>query len=184
MLFNNALVQAENYYLQAVDSIKVSAEKLQKSAEKVKEHKDVKVQDQIEIPPFHKRPEWEKQSLSRTFCTTCHLSPPHTKNLRSRAFLNMHTEYIACETCHLRPKNVEFQYQWLDYRKNSVVPPNVNLFRQPFNEEDSPKRAEKKPRKTDKLNKIVPFRNNEPAMILRDHEFAKKTITLWKKRYF
>lgn len=181
MLMHNSVVQAENYYLQALNSIKVSAEKLQKSAEKVKKHKDIKIQDQLEIPPFHKRQEWEKNSLSRTFCTTCHLAPPHTKNLRSRAFLNMHTEYIACETCHLRPENVDFQYQWLDYRTNNVVAANVNLFRQPFNEKDTPKSGEKKTRKTDKLNKIAPFMDSEPAMILRDHDFALQSINIWKE---
>lgn len=183
-LLGNTVVQAENYYLQAARVIDVSAEKLQESRDKVKDHKDIKVLDQLEVPPFHKRDEWEKDSLSKTFCTGCHLSPPHTKNLRSRAFLNMHTEFIACETCHIRPENVKFTYQWLDYRTQQVLSPSVNLFRQAINQDDIPKRAEEKVRKTDVLNKIAPFYRNEAALILRDHEFSKKSLNIWKEGSF
>jgi len=180
--FSLTFVHAESYYLQAVKSAQVSAEKLQESRDKVKEHKDIKVQDEIEIPPFHKRNEWQKDSLSKTFCTTCHLSPPHTKNLRARAFLNMHTEFIACETCHMRPENVSFKYQWLDYRSQQVVEPSVNLFRQKIREEDDRKKKEEEDaRKTDVMVKIAPFLANEKALILRDHAFAEETGKSWKK---
>lgn len=183
-LLGGTSVLAESYYLQAVKSIEVSAEKLQESRDKVKEHKDIKVLDQLEVPPFHKRDEWEKDSLSKTFCTGCHLSPPHTKNLRARTFLNMHTAFIACETCHMRPENVGFTYQWFDYRTQQVVEPSVALFRQAINQDDIPKRAEEKVRKTDVLNKITPFYKNEVALILRDHDFAKKSLNIWKEGDF
>lgn len=179
-----AMVHADSYYFQAVKSAKLSVEDVQKSRDKVKEHQDIKVQDEIEIPPFHKRDEWEKESLTKTFCTTCHLSPPHTKNLRSRAFLNMHTEFIACETCHMRPVNVNFKYQWLDYRSKQVVEPSVEHFRQAINQQDIPKEAEEKVRKTDVMIKIVPFFENEMALILRDHPYAKETGKIWKKELF
>jgi len=183
-LWGGSVGHAESYYLQAVKSTEISAEKLQKSRDKVKEHKDIKVQDELEIPPFHKRDEWEKDSLSLTFCTGCHLSPPHTKNLRARAFLNMHTEFIACETCHLRPENVKFNYQWLDYRSKQIVKPSTELFRQYINMDDTPKEAEEKIRKTDVMIKISPFYNNEMALILRDHGFAQKSLTIWKDGEF
>ncbi|MCK5829488.1 MAG: hypothetical protein KAH20_04225 [Methylococcales bacterium] len=183
-LLGGTTVHAESYYLQAAKSIEISAEKLQKSRDKVKEHKDIKVLDELEIPPFHKRDEWEKDSLSKTFCTGCHLSPPHTKNLRSRAFLNMHTEFIACETCHMRPENVTFTYQWLDYRTKQVLTPSVALFRQAINKDDIPKRAEEKVRKTDVMDKIAPFYKNEMALILRDHDFAKESLNIWKEGGF
>jgi RNase P subunit RPR2 len=183
-LLSGSIVHAESYYLQAVKSTEISVEKLQKSRDKVKEHKDIKVQDELEIPPFHKRDEWEKNSLSLTFCTGCHLSPPHTKNLRVRAFLNMHTEFIACETCHLRPENVKFNYQWLDYRSKQAVEPANELFRQYISMDDIPKEAEEKVRKTDVMVKIVPFYNNELTLVLRDHDFAQKSLDVWKEGGF
>ena len=184
-----AVTYAESYYLQAVESARLDVEKVQNSRDKVKEHKDIKVQDELEIPPFHKRDEWEKKSLTKTFCTTCHLSPPHTENLRSRAFLNMHTEFIACETCHMRPENVTFKYQWLDYRSKQVVEPTEELFRQPIIREQDPKKAEEKNkeeeiRKTDVMIKIAPFLENEMALILRDHPYAEETGKIWKDESF
>ena len=180
-LLSGSVAYAESYYLKTVKSAEIDAETMQKSFDKVKEHKDVKVIDELEVPPFHKRDAWENKSLSLTFCTDCHLSPPHTKNLRARAFLNMHTEFIACETCHMRPENVKFEYQWVDYRTKQALKPSVNLFRQAIDQNDIPKRAEEKVRKTDKLNKIAPFYQGEMALILKGHEFAKDSLTVWEK---
>ncbi len=180
LLLSGFQVSAKSYYLQAVESSSISAEKLQESREKVNEHKDLEIKNVLEVPPFHKRAEWEKDSLSKTFCTGCHLAPPHTKNLRSRAFLNMHTQFIACETCHMRPENVKFKYQWLDYRNQQVVKPSVNLFRQIISPGDKPKEGEKKSRVTDVMIKIAPFLDNQAALILRDNEFAKKSLDIWK----
>jgi hypothetical protein len=180
LLLIGTAAYAESYYLEAVKSATVNAESMQKSFDKVKDHKDVTVQDKLEVPVFHKRGEWEKESLSLTFCTNCHLAPPHTKNLRARAFLNMHTEFIACETCHMRPEKIVFNYQWLDYRTQQVVTPSVNLFRQAIDKDDVPKRAEEKVRKTGVMVKIAPFYNDELALILKDHVFSKDSSTIWK----
>ncbi|HRS94342.1 MAG TPA: nitrite reductase [Candidatus Latescibacteria bacterium] len=34
-------------------------------------------------------------------CEMCHTSAPHVRNRRTRAALNGHADYIACETCHI-----------------------------------------------------------------------------------
>ncbi len=49
-------------------------------------------------------------------CTKCHGDSPHIQNPVTRAFLNAHTDKIACETCHipsLRPENVVLR-DWAD----------------------------------------------------------------------
>lgn len=184
MLIFAQVLKAENYYLNAVESLSISAEQLEKSRKKVKEHKTIEIKDELEVPPFHKRDEWEKESLSKTFCTGCHLSPPHTKNLRSRAFMNMHTQFIACETCHLRPEKQAISYQWFDYRNQQPVPPKPELFRQIMDKKDQPKREEAKQRVTDPLIKIIPVINERPSLIFNDHEFAKKTQSIWKDGTF
>ena len=35
-------------------------------------------------------------------CFICHSNLPHNKTKKIRAMLNMHTTYLACETCHLK----------------------------------------------------------------------------------
>jgi hypothetical protein len=46
-------------------------------------------------------------------CFICHSKLPHSKTKKIRAMLNMHTNFIACETCHLEIKEGEtIVYKW------------------------------------------------------------------------
>jgi len=46
-------------------------------------------------------------------CFICHSELPHSKIKKIRAMLNMHTNYFACETCHLEINEGEtVVYQW------------------------------------------------------------------------
>ncbi|MGA9477677.1 MAG: multiheme c-type cytochrome [Desulfobacterales bacterium] len=46
-------------------------------------------------------------------CYICHTNLPHEKTKKIRAMLNMHTNYLACETCHLKKKEGEtVVYKW------------------------------------------------------------------------
>jgi len=46
-------------------------------------------------------------------CYICHSNLPHNKTKKIRAMLNMHTNYIACETCHLKKNEGETViYKW------------------------------------------------------------------------
>jgi hypothetical protein len=49
----------------------------------------------------------------RPTCYICHADLPHNKSKKIRAMLNMHTNYMACETCHLEntPKR-SVVYKW------------------------------------------------------------------------
>jgi hypothetical protein len=54
-------------------------------------------------------------------CTKCHGDTPHIQNKVTRAFLNAHTDKIACETCHipnLKPDNVVLR----DWANTTYVP--------------------------------------------------------------
>ncbi len=49
----------------------------------------------------------------RTTCFICHSTLPHGKTKKIRAMLNMHTNFFACETCHLEAKKGEtVVYKW------------------------------------------------------------------------
>jgi hypothetical protein len=49
----------------------------------------------------------------RSTCYICHTNLPHEKTKKIRAMLNMHTNYLACETCHLKKNEGETViYRW------------------------------------------------------------------------
>jgi len=175
---------AEGLYLQTVQSISLSEEQRQKSLKALEEYKQVKVRGELEVPPFHKRGKVDA-SLGNSFCSTCHMTPPHTKSVRSRTFMNMHTQYIACETCHFRPEGVQFDYQWQDTRDASLVPAKSKLFRQ---EVELEKKIARLPAKkvitkdTYNINpfyKITPFYQQQAVNLRNDDAFAKETKKLW-----
>ena len=46
-------------------------------------------------------------------CRICHADLAHNKTKKIRAMLNMHTNYLACETCHLKKKeDPTIIYKW------------------------------------------------------------------------
>jgi hypothetical protein len=49
-------------------------------------------------------------------CLQCHGNFPHVKHNEYRAYYNMHTFFLACETCHLRleKEDEETGFKWLD----------------------------------------------------------------------
>lgn len=50
---------------------------------------------------------------SRNLCVSCHGDIPHDKKKETRAFLNMHSFFMACETCHIRSESrSETRFIW------------------------------------------------------------------------
>ncbi len=46
-------------------------------------------------------------------CYICHSDYPHSKNKKVRALLNMHTQFLVCETCHIEEQiGVTIIYKW------------------------------------------------------------------------
>ncbi|OQK18232.1 hypothetical protein AU255_10475 [Methyloprofundus sedimenti] len=177
---------AEGLYLQTLNNTQLTEEQRQKSLKQVTEHKQIVLRGELEVPPFHKRGK-EDASLGNSFCTTCHLSPPHTKSIRSRTFMNMHTQYIACETCHFRPENVQLSYQWQDTRDASIVTPKPKLFRQAVEAENKDTSLPEKKvitKDTYVINsfyKITPFYQQQAIGLRNDNAFAEETRKLWQQ---
>jgi len=49
----------------------------------------------------------------RPVCYICHSNYPHSKNKKIRALLNMHSQFVVCETCHIEAKEgVSITYKW------------------------------------------------------------------------
>jgi hypothetical protein len=46
-------------------------------------------------------------------CNICHSNLPHSKTKKIRSMLNMHSNYLACETCHLKKDEMQtVVYRW------------------------------------------------------------------------
>ena len=55
-------------------------------------------------------------------CLACHGNYCHVKNEMLRSFYNMHTFFLACETCHLRPSPGDtFFFRWFNDKTGAVV---------------------------------------------------------------
>jgi hypothetical protein len=49
----------------------------------------------------------------RPVCFICHSALPHAKNKKIRALMNMHTQYLVCETCHIKERpGTKIVYKW------------------------------------------------------------------------
>jgi len=49
----------------------------------------------------------------RPVCFICHSDLPHSKNKRVRSLMNLHTQFFACETCHIKEKpGTTIVYKW------------------------------------------------------------------------
>ncbi len=101
-------------YIEQVNLSTSDEQKLQKAHKQIKEHKDITLKDDLFVSPFHKQ-EQKKSTDKKTFCQTCHQDPPHNTDERKRSFLNMHSRYISCETCHFSPKDVQLEYRWINF---------------------------------------------------------------------
>lgn len=57
-------------------------------------------------------------------CIRCHGVVPHDKSKEIRSFLNMHTFYLACETCHSLPEKGQppYVFRWYDKETGKFVP--------------------------------------------------------------
>ncbi|WP_457673107.1 hypothetical protein [Thiolapillus sp.] len=93
---------AANPYTDAVDAARVDEQALEQARGQLDEPRAEPRKEPLFVPPFHHRV--EEQAAAATLCHNCHDIAPHGRNARTRAFLNMHSRKIACETCHWRPE--------------------------------------------------------------------------------
>ena len=55
-------------------------------------------------------------------CLQCHGNFCHVKSEKLRSFYNMHTFFLACETCHIRKKEGEdITFKWFDDKTGDIV---------------------------------------------------------------
>ncbi len=147
-------VQAAPLYVEQVKLSTTDEQKLQEAHKQIEEHSEIILKENLFVPAFHNQSKNESTD-KKSFCNTCHQSPPHNADERKRSFLNMHSRYISCETCHFKPKDVQLEYQWLNFNENS--------------------------NKTE-AKRITPFYNKEAVIIFSGHELAVQAKQTWKNK--
>jgi len=168
-------IRAENLYLELVQNADISDKDVAEAQKQLEEHKDIELQDSLSVPPFHNRVEIVS-TAKQPFCQNCHLALPHRSNERSRSFLNMHSRYIACETCHLKPEGVKLDYRWLDYDKANAGR-LIKISRSTKETDEPPGSIVPGPGTS-----IAPFYNEAPALIFKDHSYASDVTQQWKQQ--
>jgi DNA-directed RNA polymerase subunit M/transcription elongation factor TFIIS len=163
--------ESVSFYQSLVEQAVPDQEALAHSEKALREHKDIKVLEKFVIPTFHKQ-SGDLETSPNTFCRNCHGPLPHRSQLRTRGFNNMHVRFIACETCHFRPKDVTLEYQWLNYENKQPVD-GKGLFRL-GQEIDNAKQRPFNP-------KIAPMYQGQPALVFKDQAFSKDIASQWEK---
>ncbi len=152
--FMVTVVQAESLYIEQVKAAAPDKKTLDKAYEQIEDHKEITIKEDVFVPPFHQQkasPQTDKKEL----CGNCHLASPHRSDERQRSFLNMHSRYISCLTCHFRPDNVSLDYRWLN-----------------FNQQGSEHKAKR----------IAPFYKDEAVSVFNDHKMAEQLARDWQHK--
>ena len=109
----------------------------------------------------------------RPVCFICHSKLPHGKTKKIRAMLNMHTNFFACETCHLKINEGEtVVYQWHSPVEGSQGGPFFGTSYDP--ETGELKHAD------DYFSKITPFYRKdgmiEPTLHMQQGDMARDYV--------
>jgi DNA-directed RNA polymerase subunit M/transcription elongation factor TFIIS len=167
-LVNPALAADIPLHQQQIENAAPNQTVIDLSTKKVREHKDVEIQEKFVIPEFHKKA-GELETAPQSFCRTCHAPLPHKTQIRTRAFNNMHVRFIACETCHFA--NEKLTFRWFDMEK--VQPVSGQDLLRVGKSLDNEKQRPSNP-------KIAPFLENSRIFLLKNDAFAKQIAATWK----
>ena len=169
-------VMADSLYQQQVNQAEPDDKQLQDALKKIKEHKEIKLQGEIFTPIFHQRSELP-ETLKQPVCVACHQKLPHRKNERSRTFMNRHGQYIACETCHMRPEKLKLEYHWLAY-DGDMAGRMIVVSNDQKNKLDKENRQQSL---TPQFGaRIAPFYNDKPVLEFKGDDFINKIKADWK----
>ncbi|MDQ7089207.1 MAG: hypothetical protein Q9M50_00965 [Methylococcales bacterium] len=159
-----------------IEAAQPTTDEIAQAKKILKIKKEIKLLDDLTLAPFHKRDKSAIKNTEQIYCNSCHLPLPHSKSLRTRTFMNMHSEYIACESCHFKPKNISLDYRWYDYTKNQEAEKKSGRLHSGRNKNDETPLLVR----TGAV-KIAPFFENKPALITRNHAFSKNLQQRWKQ---
>lgn len=147
----SANANAGNLYLDSIEKSVVTQKEFKKTKKLLMELKELKLIEKFHLNTYHKRMN-RPEPLKKPFCLICHKNPPHSKNEKSRTFLNMHSRYVSCEVCHLKSEGKSLKYV-----------------------------MEKEGEKDNVKKMIIPYFNGEVTSLTIDHPYAKEVKEKWEK---
>ncbi|MGI9213600.1 MAG: multiheme c-type cytochrome [Methylococcaceae bacterium] len=170
---------AEPLYVEQYRTAQPDAEALNKAEQQVREHQTVLVREKMAFPSFHRQ--LPALTQGEAFCQICHAPLPHSKKLRDRTFLNMHSRFIACETCHFRPETSPMEYDWLEYPNWTIAKGDPGRFRTGRPIDNALTTTRVNGGAGSSILKIVPIHQGVPAIARRDSEFARGIEPVWQE---
>jgi len=92
--------------------------------ETVKHYLGYRVLEEMKIEGHFHHIDYDMEPDRRSYCIECHGDIPHDKKKEIRAFGNMHSAFIACETCHVRLENDQKTgvFKWYDRKSGEIIP--------------------------------------------------------------
>jgi len=92
--------------------------------ETVKHYLGYRVLEEMKIEGHFHHIDYDMEPDRRSYCIECHGDIPHDKKREIRAFGNMHSAFIACETCHVRLENDQKTgiFKWYDRKTGEIIP--------------------------------------------------------------
>jgi len=167
-------------YLSQIEFYPPDNQLIEKARQVLQKKQTLKLQDKLTLKPFHQRNSLnleQKIAVSeKSFCRSCHLPLPHQKNIRTRSFNNMHSYYIACETCHLDTQKLvkpdRLEYHWFDFNNHSRIKDAQEQFSK-FNDSTA--------HKDQGSIKITPFYQRQVAIITQEHLYVNQLNKEWQQ---
>jgi hypothetical protein len=91
--------------------------------ERVKQYLGYRVLNTIRLEGHFHHIDFDLQPDKQSYCNKCHGDMPHNKVKEVRAFWNMHSYFMACETCHMRLDDPAATpvYKWYDRQTGEIV---------------------------------------------------------------
>ncbi len=154
------------------------------SEEKVKLYLGYKIIEEQRIKGHFHHIGFEIGPDKRSHCIMCHGDMPHDDVKELRAFLNMHSFFISCQTCHIKlegPKKTG-TYKWYDRTTGEIVESPVKKFSKPgtYKAKIVPfENVDGKPQRIDsqeQLDFAREYREKEKTLTEQQRSRAKKLI--------
>jgi hypothetical protein len=91
--------------------------------QRVKHYLGYRVLEQLWLKGHFHHIDFDFNPDKRNYCIECHGDLPHDKIKELRAFGNMHSSFIACQTCHIRLEGDRASgvFKWYDRQTGDIV---------------------------------------------------------------
>ncbi len=93
------------------------------SDDKVKHYLGYRVLEEMKIKGHFHHIDYDMAPDNRSSCVECHGDIPHDEKKEIRAFGNMHSAFISCETCHVRLEGDQKTgvFKWYDRKTGQII---------------------------------------------------------------